>query len=71
MWGRPAVPNINARPRDIASMGSDTSPPGLSHFSPATSLTFWKRFSGENPNLARVHTVMIVAPPNRRTAFII
>ncbi|CAI2447703.1 Uncharacterised protein [Serratia ficaria] len=29
MCGKPAVPNISARPNESADIGSDTSPPGL------------------------------------------
>ncbi|MNF91937.1 hypothetical protein D3C84_745590 [compost metagenome] len=29
MWGRPAVPNIRASPKEMAEMGSATRPPGL------------------------------------------
>jgi hypothetical protein len=53
MCGSPAVPNISAKPSEIAEIGSVTRPPGFMIASPLgwTSTALWNRASGLKPNL--------------------
>ncbi|MNR33023.1 hypothetical protein D3C85_1506620 [compost metagenome] len=73
MCGRPAVPNINARPREIAETGSVTRPPGLMMASPLS----WIFTASENRVPKSKFTPFItisamkVAPESSRTALMI
>ncbi len=56
MCGRPAVPNISARPSDTASIGLDTSLPGASTSGPYWLAAVWKSSSGLKSNFASTIT---------------
>jgi hypothetical protein len=73
MCGRPAVPNISARPSEMVETGSDTSPPGAMMASPFG----WVRTASENmasglkPKFHSTASAMKVAPPSSRQALMI
>ncbi|MCY1430577.1 hypothetical protein D9M71_465270 [compost metagenome] len=73
MCGRPAVPNISARPRENAEIGSFTRPPGLM----IASAFGWTLIASENSMLKSKLTCFITisamkeAPDSSRTALMI
>ena len=71
MWGRPAVPNMSARPSEIASTGFVTSLPGASTPGPYFSEAAWNSAKGLIPNFASTSTASTLAPPRRSTALTI
>ena len=73
MCGRPAVPNIRARPSEMAETGSFTSAPGamMAWWLGWTSTAFAKRLTGLKPNCISTRKAMSEAPPSSRPALMI
>ena len=65
------MPNIRARPREIASQGLLTSLPGASTASPYFAAAAEKSAMGLKENCASTSTVRMKAPPTSSTAFTI
>jgi hypothetical protein len=71
MCGRPAVPNISARPSEMASTGSETSRPGASTPVPYWSEAAANSASGLNEKRASTIIASRNAPDSSNTALMI